>query len=61
MRIFNKLVAQRYRTKELPLTKQVKNMIHTIVSQGITIAVFELAMMQTVGEVTDGKLPLSIS
>jgi hypothetical protein len=32
-----------------------------IVSQGITITVLELVTMRTVEEVTDGKIPLSIS
>jgi hypothetical protein len=45
MWIFNKLVAPHYGTRELPLTKQVKNMIHMIVSQGITIAMLKLAAM----------------
>jgi hypothetical protein len=61
MWIFNKPVALHYGTKELSLTKQVKSMIHTIVSQGIMITVLELIAMRTVEGVTDCKLPLSIS
>jgi hypothetical protein len=61
MRIFNKPVVPHYRTKELPLTRQVKSMIHTIVSQGITITILGLVAMRIVEEVIDSKLPLSIS
>jgi hypothetical protein len=61
MQIFNKLVALHYTTKELPLTKQVKSMIHMIMSQEITIAILKLVTMQTVEGVANGKLTFSIS
>jgi hypothetical protein len=61
MQIYSKLVALHYRTKELPLTKHVKSMIHMVVSQEVTITILELIAMQTIEGVADGKLPLSIN
>jgi hypothetical protein len=61
MQIFSKPVALHYGTKELPLTKQVKSMIHMIMNQEITIAVLEVVTMQIIEGVADGKLQFSIS